>query len=338
MMATASIMEEAWQHQRPPKRKSEAQDNERLSKRMSLLNLGMGSPRKTEQSPPSEPATSSQRSLTCPDASDTHRYHLRSATAASAARRPPRPTYPVPATVAAAVPTSTQAPPEPAASHVQPAAPVPEVTPEYVGDSLPEPSPFAAETLAPPVPMQTETPAAPPAPQADGGDMMRLDDTTYKVYIYDLDAELASEDESSSPRAASPEPSAAEGERIHLLQPDLAAQIRQKQQDLPRKLASSTAPTSIPKPVPPAPDGSLGGVNVRDMQLVLYDAHAGGGDGSKGPESEGVRRLLIEARERARAKSTAAAAASVTTPVPTKMPEPTENRDEAYDPDAMDCD
>lgn len=101
---------------------------------------------------------------------------------------------------------------------------------------------------------------------------MQLDDTSHKVYIYNLDDELSSENESE------PE---GEGRLVFLT-------------DIEKHLRANRIPL-VPRPVLPNEDGELAG-----MQLVLY---------SDGPssltvpeEQDSVRKAILEARARLRQK------------------------------------
>ena len=348
MMATASVVEEPWQHQRPSKRKAEVPDNERLSKRMSLLNLGMQRRQSTLS------ASSSVRLLTplsnAEPAPAQKRYHLRRTVQVAATARhaqPPRLLPPSPVTIY----------PTPAETLAPPNIP-PEVAPESAVMTeaallLPIPTTTGPVAALPPQLLPSQTIPAAAGPQSlppDDEGRMRLDDTRYKVYIYDLDAELASLPSSS--RSASPDPNdttataAATGERLHLLQADLAAHLQRTR----REQLAAAAPAVVPRPVPTAADGTLAGVDVRDMQLVLYDA--AGPEGVRGGEDP-ARRAIMEARERARERSAAAAAATATAaaaaaavPARPRIVAPAGGVGEGagassepeYDPDAMDCD
>lgn len=108
--------------------------------------------------------------------------------------------------------------------------------------------------------------------------MMQLDDTSHKVYIYNLDDELSSESE----------PDDAEGRLVFL--PDVEKHLRANR-IVPG--IGSTGTGSIPRPIMPNKDGELAG-----MQLVLYN------DGPSSltvpEEHDSVRRAIVEARARVR--------------------------------------
>ncbi|ETS81790.1 hypothetical protein PFICI_06792 [Pestalotiopsis fici W106-1] len=101
------------------------------------------------------------------------------------------------------------------------------------------------------------------------GDQMQLDESKHKVYIYDLDAELADEGSESS---------SDEAKLVFL--PDIAKHLRQQSRIPPRVLAN--------------PDGELAG-----MQLVLYSEPKS----LTVPESQdSVRKAIADARARLRSK------------------------------------
>ncbi|KAK6210750.1 hypothetical protein LQW54_005955 [Pestalotiopsis sp. IQ-011] len=114
-----------------------------------------------------------------------------------------------------------------------------------------------------------------PLGQIPEGDQMQLDESNkHKVYIYDLDAELA-EDGSSEGESSSDEA------RLVFL-PDIARHLRQQQSRIPPRVLAN-------------PDGQLAG-----MQLVLYD------DAPRSlsvpEEQDGVRKAVAEARARLRSQ------------------------------------
>lgn len=108
-----------------------------------------------------------------------------------------------------------------------------------------------------------------------GDEMMLLDDTKHKVYIYNLDDELSS-DADSDPDDA----------RLVFL-PDVERHLRAN------RMVPGIPGSSVPRPILPNKDGELAG-----MQLVLYD------DGVRSvsvpEEQDSVRKAIIEARERHR--------------------------------------
>lgn len=107
----------------------------------------------------------------------------------------------------------------------------------------------------------------------ESDDQMQLDESNkHKVYIYDLDAELTSDDDGN-------ESSGDEGAKLVFL-PDIAKHLRQQSRIPPRVLAN--------------PDGELAG-----MQLVLYSEPKS----LTVPESQdGVRKAIADARARLRSR------------------------------------
>ncbi|KKY35014.1 hypothetical protein UCDDA912_g04964 [Diaporthe ampelina] len=113
---------------------------------------------------------------------------------------------------------------------------------------------------------------------ASGDEMMLLDDTKHKVYIYNLDDELSSDADSDPDEA-----------RLVFL-PDVERHLRANR-IVPGVPGAPGG--SVPRPILPNQDGELAG-----MQLVLYD------DGVRSvsvpEEQDSVRKAIIEARERHR--------------------------------------
>lgn len=102
-----------------------------------------------------------------------------------------------------------------------------------------------------------------------GDDTMQLDDSKHKVYIYNLDDELSSS-----------ESEAEDGKVIFL--PDIERALRANR---------------IPPVVRANDEGQLGGKNIEDMQLVLYNVPS---SLTVAPEHDSVRKAILEARARAR--------------------------------------
>lgn len=100
-------------------------------------------------------------------------------------------------------------------------------------------------------------------------DMMQLDDSKHKVYIYNLDDELSDSDASD------------DGRLIFL--PDISKHLRE---------------TRIPPHILANKDGELAGMN---SQLILYDT-AVPRNHNVPEEQDLVRKAFLEAREKARAK------------------------------------
>ncbi|KAM3431943.1 hypothetical protein MY4824_006851 [Beauveria thailandica] len=116
-----------------------------------------------------------------------------------------------------------------------------------------------------------ESPPRPSKPQTiDGGDdAMRLDDTKHKVYIYNIDEELAEDSEPDDAKL--------------VFLPDIEKRLRE---------------TRIPPQILANGDGELAG-----MQLVLYSDPKS----LSVPESkDGVRKAIIETRRRIRARQAGA--------------------------------
>ncbi|RAL67989.1 hypothetical protein DID88_008713 [Monilinia fructigena] len=104
---------------------------------------------------------------------------------------------------------------------------------------------------------------------ANADDIMQLDDSKHKVYIYNLDDELSDSDTSD------------DGRLIFL--PDISKHLRE---------------TRIPPHIIANKDGELAGMN---NQLILYDT-AVPRNHNVSEEQDLVRKAFLEARERARAK------------------------------------
>jgi hypothetical protein len=102
-------------------------------------------------------------------------------------------------------------------------------------------------------------------------ELMQVDDTKHKVYIHNIDDELSSS-----------ESEAEEGKIVFL--PDIERHLRANR---------------IPAMVKANPEGELAGVNLADMQLVLYNVPT---SLTVEPEKDSVRKAIIEARQRAREK------------------------------------
>jgi hypothetical protein len=120
-------------------------------------------------------------------------------------------------------------------------------------------------------PTATDSTSKAPAQDKDKSqedDVMHLDDTKHKVYIYDLDAELSDSESSSD-----------EGKLVFL--PDIEKHLRETRIP-PRVLANS--------------EGELAGNN---LQLVLYNVPS---SLTVPEEQDSVRRAIVETRARARAR------------------------------------
>ncbi|EGX91318.1 hypothetical protein CCM_05476 [Cordyceps militaris CM01] len=116
-----------------------------------------------------------------------------------------------------------------------------------------------------PVESPLSRPSKPPPTADDANEAMRLDDTKHKVYIYNIDEELAEDSEPD------------EAKLVFL--PDIEKRLRESRIP-PHVLANS--------------DGELAG-----MQLVLYSDPA---SLSVPEEKDGVRKAILDARRRHRAR------------------------------------
>jgi hypothetical protein len=114
----------------------------------------------------------------------------------------------------------------------------------------------------------TSTVEAPAQNKSQEDDVMQLDNTKHKVYIYDLDAELSDSESSSD-----------EGRLVFL--PDIEKHLRE---------------TRIPPRILANDEGELAGNN---LQLVLYNVPS---SLTVPEEQDSVRRAIVETRARARAR------------------------------------
>ncbi|KAM0287994.1 hypothetical protein ACHAQH_000062 [Verticillium albo-atrum] len=147
---------------------------------------------------------------------------------------------------------------------------------EQNGQKLYVPVETPNATLSPPILTTANASSSATAAAADDDDM-HLDDTKHKVYIYNLEDELTSSD-------SDPE----DGKLVFL--PDIERHLRAA-----RLVDPGAAPLiSVPRPIPPAPDGSLAG-----MQVVLYQDPA---SLTVPTEKDSVRKAIIESRARTRAR------------------------------------
>ncbi|KAB8304677.1 hypothetical protein EYC80_004042 [Monilinia laxa] len=136
--------------------------------------------------------------------------------------------------------------------------------------------PVEQPTLSSDLPTTTTTtvarnhkPTPKPIRQQSADDVMQLDDSKHKVYIYNLEDELSDSDASD------------DGRLIFL--PDISKHLRE---------------TRIPPHIIANKDGELAGMN---NQLILYDTAVPRNHNV--PEKQDlVRKAFLEARERARAK------------------------------------
>lgn len=136
-------------------------------------------------------------------------------------------------------------------------------------------------------PIPIASPVAPkkqklPRPQND--DLMQVDSTAHKVYIYDLDAELSDSDSSAD-----------EGKLVFL--PDIERHLRS---------------TRIPPHILANSEGELAGHN---QQLVLYNVPS---SLTVPEEQDSVRKAIIETRARTRERQRLKREEEASTPTPVK--------------------
>ncbi|KAI0873850.1 hypothetical protein GGS24DRAFT_501436 [Hypoxylon argillaceum] len=133
-------------------------------------------------------------------------------------------------------------------------------------------------------PGETKPTQSSPSPAATpASDSMQLDNTKHKVYIYDLDAELSSADETSEEGECPSSPGSPTSGRGRLVvMPDFKKHLRRAR---------------IPPAVFANGDGELAGHNINDMQMVLYSEPT---SLTVPREQDSVRKAIIEARARAR--------------------------------------
>lgn len=127
---------------------------------------------------------------------------------------------------------------------------------------------------------------------------MRVDDTKYKVYIYNIDDELADDELSASPdtdTAAGFDDTDGGSGKLVLL-PDIDKHLRLAARTAALTSGPAGSPTNgtlaIPRPILPNEDGELAG-----MQLVLYNDPS---SLSVPRESDSVRKAILDARARIR--------------------------------------
>ncbi|KAI0021152.1 hypothetical protein F4780DRAFT_739312 [Xylariomycetidae sp. FL0641] len=128
-------------------------------------------------------------------------------------------------------------------------------------------------------PDQTSNSSSNPQNAASTPETMVLDDSPHKVYIYDLDAELADSASATSSPPSSP--------RLRFIN------------DLDKHLRTSRIPASV---LASQDDGSIAGMSPEDMQLVLYRETPDTISGTVPADLDPVRRAVAEARARVRAR------------------------------------
>ncbi|TLS23519.1 uncharacterized protein PpBr36_05717 [Pyricularia pennisetigena] len=134
--------------------------------------------------------------------------------------------------------------------------------------------PPTATTLT--APTASSAPAQLP-PQLPADSRMQLDDDKYKVYIYNIDDELSSDNELETDQSSS-------GQLVFL--PDVEKHLHR------------TRIPPVPRPILPNADGELAG-----KQLVLYSVPS---SLSVPEEQDSVRRAILDARARSRARAAVA--------------------------------
>ncbi|KAI0474626.1 hypothetical protein F4859DRAFT_74586 [Xylaria cf. heliscus] len=122
--------------------------------------------------------------------------------------------------------------------------------------------------------------SSPPSTTVTVDDSMQLDNTKHKVYIYDLDAELSSADESSENGSRPGSPTSGHDRVIFM--PDMKKHLCRPK---------------IPPVVLANSEGKLAGHDINDMQMVLYSEPS---SLTVPREQDSVRKAILEARARAR--------------------------------------
>ncbi|ERT02171.1 hypothetical protein HMPREF1624_00469 [Sporothrix schenckii ATCC 58251] len=123
-------------------------------------------------------------------------------------------------------------------------------------------------------------------------DDMRVDDTKYKVYIYNIDDELADDERSASDTDTAAGEDDVDGDGKLVLLPDIDKHLRLAARTAALSGSSTKGKLAIPRPILPNKDGELAG-----MQLVLYNDPS---SLSVPRESDSVRKAILDARARIR--------------------------------------
>ncbi|CAK7219693.1 hypothetical protein SCUCBS95973_003904 [Sporothrix curviconia] len=193
--------------------------------------------------------------------------------------------------------------PAPAAAHVNPSAYIPDasIMPVLEEDLLADHSDVPVHVSLPQVQPAAapQTPATPIRPHDNTADEdMRVDDTKYKVYIYNIDDELADDERSvSSDTDVAADEDTADGSPGKLVfLPDIDKHLKSaaRKAALAGHAPGSSTPQKliVPRPILPNKDGELAG-----MQLVLYNEPS---SLSVPRESDSVRKAILDARARIR--------------------------------------
>ncbi|KAL1903069.1 hypothetical protein Sste5346_000353 [Sporothrix stenoceras] len=190
---------------------------------------------------------------------------------------------------------AVQAPPTVA---LQDAPIMPPTIPEESAQSDISMSPVTSAPPSPPlIPTSTPTSRSPLSTvrNFDGAgpdDDMRVDDTKYKVYIYNIDDELADDERSVSDTDTPAGEDDVDGSGKLVLLPDIDKHLRQAARTAALTSSSTKQKLAIPRPILPNKDGELAG-----MQLVLYNDPS---SLSVPRESDNVRKAILDARARIR--------------------------------------
>ncbi|CAK7208297.1 hypothetical protein SBRCBS47491_000044 [Sporothrix bragantina] len=172
--------------------------------------------------------------------------------------------------------------------------PVPEE--DLLAEDADTPAPSPSPLIQQAVPPQAQTASTRPNHTAD--EDMRVDDTKYKVYIYNIDDELADDERSvSSDTEVAADDDTTDGSPGKLVFiPDIDKHLRSaaRKAALTGHASSPSAPHKliVPRPILPNEDGELAG-----MQLVLYNDPS---SLSVPRESDSVRKAILDARARIR--------------------------------------
>ncbi|CAK7208866.1 hypothetical protein SEUCBS140593_000298 [Sporothrix eucalyptigena] len=225
------------------------------------------------------------------------------------------------------------------------------VMPPVPQEIMPTDSPTAPSLALEAVPQPSLVP--PPQPRTNAAHTynaadadMHVDDTKYKVYIYNIDDELADDERSvASDTEAAIDDDATDGASKLVFLPDIDKHLRSAARTaaLTGRAPGASDPKKliVPRPILPNKDGELAG-----MQLVLYHDPS---SLSVPRESDSVRKAILDARARIRERQQEEKAELPTQPppdqqqdadtsmasTPASTPPPT---DSYNDLDAMDID
>ena len=243
---TAQQQQQQYQYTRKRKADTPPENNERLSKRMSRLHLGLSSLR-SAPSPPVSIRCSTHFRLTPSIQADPTNHKI----------------YVPVENLDSTAPAAATAAPSNVTTNARTSAPSTSITNDAVAKST------ASKHHAKTAPTRSNV----------IDDQMHLDDTKYKVYIYNLEEELASDTESESDNNAN-------SEKLFLSE-DMQKQLRQAAQAV-------AAANRIPPSVTPRREPESAG-----KELVLYRVPS---SLTVPQEQDSVRRAIAEARARLREK------------------------------------